>query len=90
MRPAVKALRRSGDRELSDERILARGEFVERIIKEAEAQIKYQLPVLKDHHKIDEFISGYIKNYKTGESISQFSQQRLQLYYEHDSGLIRC
>jgi REP element-mobilizing transposase RayT len=54
---AVKALRRSGDRELSDERILGSGEFVERIIKEAETQIKYQLPVLDDHHKIDEFIS---------------------------------
>jgi REP element-mobilizing transposase RayT len=54
---AVKALRRSGDRELSDGRILGRGEFVERIIKEAETQIKYQLPLLERHHKIDEFIT---------------------------------
>jgi REP element-mobilizing transposase RayT len=54
---AVKALRRSGDRELSDGRILGRGEFVERIIKESETQIKYQLPLLEQHHKIDEFIT---------------------------------
>ena len=54
---AVKALRRSGDRELSDGRILGSGEFVERIIKEAETQIKYQLPLLEHHHKIDEFIT---------------------------------
>ena len=53
----MKALRRSGDRELSDGRILGSGEFVERIIKEAETQIKYQLPLLEHHHKIDEFIT---------------------------------
>ena len=40
-----------GDRELSDDRILGSGEFVERIIKEAEAKIKYQLPVKKDDQK---------------------------------------
>ncbi|CAB1061143.1 conserved hypothetical protein, partial [Olavius sp. associated proteobacterium Delta 1] len=34
---AVKAMRRSGERELSDDRILGSGEFIERIIKEAEA-----------------------------------------------------
>ncbi len=54
---AVKALRRSGDRELSDDRILGSGKFVERIIKEAEPKIKFQLPVLEDHHKIDKFIT---------------------------------
>ncbi len=46
----MNAMRRSGDRELSDDRILGSGEFVERIIKEAEAKIKYQLPV-KEHHQ---------------------------------------
>ena len=54
---AVKAMRRSGDRELSDDRILGSGEFVERIIKEAEAKIKYQLPVKEHHQKIDEYIA---------------------------------
>ena len=41
----VKAMRRSGNRELSDSRILGESEFVERIIKEAETKIKYQLPL---------------------------------------------
>ena len=59
---AVKAMRRSGDRELSDDRILGSGEFVERIIKEAEAKIKYQLPVKEHHQKIDEFIAQICKS----------------------------
>jgi len=41
---AVKALRRAGYRELSDDRILGSGEFVERIIKEAEGKVKHQFP----------------------------------------------
>jgi hypothetical protein len=59
---AVKAMRRSGDRELSDDRILGSGDFVERIIKEAEAKIKYQLPVKEHHQKIDEFIVQICKS----------------------------
>ena len=50
-------MRRSGDRELSDDRILGSGEFVERIIKEADAKIKYQLPVKEQAQKIGEFNS---------------------------------
>ena len=61
---AVKALRRSGDRELSDERILGSGEFVERIIKEADAKIKYQLPVKEQDQKIDEYIARLCENKK--------------------------
>ena len=37
--------------------MLGNGEFVERIIKEAEAKIKNQLPVKKHHQKIDKFIA---------------------------------
>ena len=58
---AVKALRRTGDRELSDDRILGRGEFVEQIINEAEEKIKYQLPIKEHHQKIDEFIAQICK-----------------------------
>ena len=58
---AVKALRRSGDRELSDDRILGSGEFVERIIKEAEAKIRYQFQVKVHPEKIDEFIANVCK-----------------------------
>jgi putative transposase len=66
---AVKAMRISGDRELSDDRILGSGEFVELIIKEAEAKIKYQLPMKEESQKIDEFISKFGKNAK--ESIKE-------------------
>ena len=61
---AVKAMRRSGDRELSDDRILGSGEFVEQIIKEADAKIKYQLPVKEQHQKINEFITKVCKSEK--------------------------
>ncbi len=61
---AVKAMRLSGDREWSDDRILGSGEFVERIIKEAEAKIKYQLPVKERGQKIDELITRICKNEK--------------------------
>jgi REP element-mobilizing transposase RayT len=60
----VKALRRTGERELSDERILGSGVFVEQIIKSAEAKVKYQLPVLDQSEKIDEFISKICKKEK--------------------------
>jgi DNA-directed RNA polymerase specialized sigma subunit len=60
----VKALRRSGDRELSDDRILGSGEFVEQVIKEAAAKIKYQLPVKEQNQKIDKFITNVYKNEK--------------------------
>ena len=58
---AVKAMRGAGERELSDGRILGNGEFVEPIIKEAEAKIRYQLPVKKHHEKIDELIAKICK-----------------------------
>ncbi|CAB1065959.1 hypothetical protein D1BOALGB6SA_10758 [Olavius sp. associated proteobacterium Delta 1] len=55
-------MRRSGGRELSDDRILGSGEFVEQIIKEAEARIKFQLPLSGNHQKINEYISTkYVK-----------------------------
>ncbi|CAB1064334.1 hypothetical protein D1BOALGB6SA_9126 [Olavius sp. associated proteobacterium Delta 1] len=57
-------MRRSGERELSDDRILGSGEFVERIIKEAEGRNKFQLPVSENHQKIDEYISKICKNEK--------------------------
>ena len=58
----VKAMRRSGERELSDDRILGGGEFVERIIKEAEEKIKYQLSVSENPQKIDELMTKICKD----------------------------
>ena len=61
---AVKALRRSGDRELSDDRILGSGEFVERTIKEAHANVRYQFSVNEQAGKIDEYIARICKKEK--------------------------
>jgi REP element-mobilizing transposase RayT len=61
---AVRAMRRSGERELSDDRILGSGEFVEQVIKEAEARIKFQLPQRENHQIISEYISKLCKNEK--------------------------
>lgn len=60
----VKAMRRSGERELSDDRILGGGEFVERIIKEAEEKIRFQLPVSEELQKIDELMTKICKDEK--------------------------
>jgi len=61
---AVKALRRAGGRELSDDRILGSGAFVEQILKEAEGNVIYQLPVKEQDRKIDDFITKLYKNAK--------------------------
>ena len=60
----MKAMRRSGNRVLSDSRILGEGEFVERMIKEAESKIKYQLPLEAGQRKINEFIATICRNEK--------------------------
>jgi putative transposase len=61
---AVKALRRAGNRELGDDRILGSGEFVKQVLKEAEGNVKYQLPVKQQDRKIDEFITQLCQNEK--------------------------
>jgi putative transposase len=53
----VKALRRSGDREMSDHRILGSGEFIEWVIKEAQTKVRYRFSVKEYRGKIDEFIA---------------------------------
>jgi REP element-mobilizing transposase RayT len=54
----VLSLRRSKEKVLSDERILGSGEFVERILEEAENQVKYQVSInerrIKAEKKIQE------------------------------------
>jgi len=80
---AVKAMRRAGDGELSDDRILGSGQFVERIIKEAEGKIKYQLPDKEHLQKINEFITKVcreekvsIKELKAGSRRKEASRAR--------------
>ena len=41
---AVKGLRRSGERMRTDERVLGSGEFVERMIREAEEKVQHEFP----------------------------------------------
>ena len=83
---AVKALRRSWDRELGDERILGSGEFVEQIIKEAEGKIRCQFPMNQLPDKINEFIVQVCKNenvsieeLKAGGRRRQVSKVRAQI-----------
>lgn len=57
-------MRRSGEHESSDNRILGSGEFVERIVKEAEAEIKFQLVMNGNQMKFDEYITKICKNEK--------------------------
>ena len=52
----VLSLRRSRERVLSDERILGSGDFVERIVKEADERMKYQLPGIKRREKAEKFV----------------------------------
>ena len=61
---AVKGMRRSGNRELSDSRILGKSEFVQRIIKEAESRVKRQLRFDEEPQKIDALMSKMCKKEK--------------------------
>ena len=86
---AVKAMRRTGDRELSDDRILGSGEFVERIIREAESKIQYQLPDLEHHQKIKEIITRICQDanispeeLKAGSRRTQISRARAEIAIE--------
>ena len=52
----VLSMRGHGDRELSDERILGSGDFVERIISEADKKIKYQFPEKERKNRVQKYI----------------------------------
>jgi REP element-mobilizing transposase RayT len=79
----VKAMRRSGNHELSDSRILGESEFVQRVIKEAETKIKCQLPFEEEQQNIDEFITRTcrkenvsLKEIKAGSRRKEVSRAR--------------
>lgn len=52
----VKSMRRQGDRELSDEKILGSGEFVKQIIEKADQKIKYQFSLEERIKQAEKFI----------------------------------
>ena len=58
----VKAMRNSGIKEKSDERILGSGEFVSEVIKQAEEKVKYQLPAMELQKSIKGEIKRQCKN----------------------------
>ena len=60
----MKGMRRSGNRELSDSRILGKSEFVQRIIKEAETSVKRQLRFEGEPQKIDALMAKMCKKEK--------------------------
>lgn len=53
---AVKAMRQSGAEENSDERVLGSGEFVDRLLAEAEEKIKRQLPPRELARRVREIV----------------------------------
>jgi hypothetical protein len=86
---AVKAMRRLGVREKSDERILGKGQFVERILKEADERLKYQLAGNKGRQQIGEVIERVCKEenvnsheLRMGSRRRRISQVRAQIVHQ--------
>jgi REP element-mobilizing transposase RayT/predicted HTH domain antitoxin len=82
----VKSMRRKGDRELSDERILGSGEFAERMLNEASAKVKYQLTESERMQKADEFMTAVchkenvsITELRSGSRRKNISRVRAQI-----------
>jgi DNA invertase Pin-like site-specific DNA recombinase len=72
----VKAMRNSGIKEESDERILGSGEFVSEVIKHAEEKVKYQLPAMELQKSIKEEIKNHCKNEKVPVALLQSGSRR--------------
>ena len=79
----MKALRRTGDCELFDDRILGSGDFVERIIKEAEVKVRHQFAKKERTEELNDFIDKIcksekvtIKELKAGSRRKEASQAR--------------
>ncbi len=82
----VIALRRHGGRELSDERILGSGDFVKRVIKEADKSLTYQFPENERSQKVEQFIEEVCKKerisveeLRAGSRRRRISQARSQI-----------
>ena len=55
----VVSMRQHGEMEMADGRVLGSGDFVERILAEADDQIKFQFPPPEKEKKIRELITEY-------------------------------
>jgi len=58
----VIAMRRHGDKEVADARILGSGEFVDRVIKEADAKIKYQFSEKEREKEIEKTMQAMCRH----------------------------
>ncbi len=67
----VKAMRKAGVKENSDERILGNGEFVSEVISHAQEKIKYQLPDDTIQKRIQEEIDKYCRKEKVEKAALQ-------------------
>ncbi len=72
----VKAMRSSGLKEESDARILGSGEFVSDLIKQAEENVKYQLPAIKLQKIITAEIEKQCKKEKVAVAMLQTGSRR--------------
>jgi putative transposase len=75
----VKAMRKSGVKEESDERILGGGEFVSEVIRHAEERIKYQLPEMEVQKNIKSVIAKWCKKEKIPVAMLQSGSRRVPL-----------
>ena len=72
----VKAMRSSGLKEESDARILGSGEFVSDLIKQAEENVKYQLPAMELQKIITAEIENQCKKEKVAVAMLQTGSRR--------------
>lgn len=92
----VISMNRQGCRELSDERILGGGTFVENILKEAEEKVQYQFSRKQDKSQVEKLVKKAcekegigLKELKSGSRLAHVVRLRFQLASEliHEQGV---
>jgi len=90
----VKALRKTGERELADERILGSGDFVERIIKESSGHVRRRFPDFERGEQIAQLVKEYcgeekvnVKELQSGsrrQPVAQIRKRLIRLLVEEE------
>jgi hypothetical protein len=82
----VKALRRIGEREESDDRILGSGDFVKQVTKKVDSSKKYRLTSMDRKKKVKKLIDSYCRKsdiskeaLKNGSRIKKISKARKEI-----------
>ena len=76
---AVRAMRQSGAEENSDERVLGSGEFVDRVLAEAEENIKRQLPPRALARRVRKVIEGACTRGKISQEVLLSGSRRQRI-----------